>query len=84
MLSAEGEPLRLSLLFLKSQHSFRHKNDELLKLQILPQEKPTEKSENDDDDSSQTIEHYECCHKPLPEYTNVDSLREVHEALGFI
>ena len=34
--------------------------------------------------SQTTIEHYECCHKPLPEYTNVDSLREVHEALGFI
>ena len=30
------------------------------------------------------IEHYECCHKPLPEYTNVDSLREVHDALGFL
>ena len=48
-------------------------------------------SQNDDNDMTCSdkseniaIEHYECCHKPLPEYTNVDSLREVHDALGFL
>ena len=30
------------------------------------------------------IEHYECCHKPLPEFSNIDTLSEVHHALGFL
>lgn len=30
------------------------------------------------------IEHYECAHKPLPEYSNISSLSEVHHALGFL
>ena len=30
------------------------------------------------------IDHYECCHKPLPEFSNIESLSMVHHALGFI
>ncbi len=30
------------------------------------------------------IEHYECCHKPLPEFSNIESLSLVHYALGFL
>lgn len=30
------------------------------------------------------IEHYECCHKPLPEFSNIESLSQVHYALGFL
>jgi hypothetical protein len=30
------------------------------------------------------IEHYECCHKPLPEFSNIESLSVVHHALGFL
>ena len=30
------------------------------------------------------IDHYECCHKPLPEYSNIETLSMVHHALGFL
>jgi hypothetical protein len=43
--SASNEPLRLSLIFLKSQHSFRHKNNDLLRLQIVAE--PKEDSDSD-------------------------------------
>ena len=39
---------------------------------------------NNDQDEQLAIEHYECCHKPLPEFSNIDTLSEVHHALGFL
>ena len=36
------------------------------------------------DQEELVIEHYECCHKPLPEFSNIDTLSEVHHALGFL
>ena len=35
-------------------------------------------------DNELIIDHYECCHKPLPEYSNIESLSMVHHALGFL
>jgi len=30
------------------------------------------------------IDHYECCHKPLPEFSSIESLSQVHHSLGFL
>ena len=35
-------------------------------------------------DNELIIDHYECCHKPLPEYSNIETLSMVHHALGFL
>jgi hypothetical protein len=39
---------------------------------------------NDESKNTLIIEHYECCHKPLPEFSNIESLSLVHHALGFL
>lgn len=66
------------LIFLKSQHSFRHAS--LAKLQSSPQLSLRVLESG----PSAQIEHYECCHKPLPLSTNLETLSEVHHALGFL
>ena len=45
----------------------------------LPNKPKAQQQENE-----LVIDHYECCHKPLPEYSNIDTLRTVHEAFGFL
>ena len=95
---------KVSLIFLKSQHSFRHlslggrlpDHCDDLELKILPrsvidgliQEQKTSglasRERNDSHGEQLVIEHYECCHKPLPEFSNIDTLSEVHHALGFL
>jgi hypothetical protein len=72
----------VKLLFLKSQHSFRHTSlakhqksttDGHLNLKIV--QTATETT---------PIEHYECCHKLLPPNTNIEALTTTHEKLGFL
>lgn len=99
----ESQP-KVSLIFLKSQHSFRHlslggrlpDHCDDLELKILPrsvidglikEQKTFELSgreRNSEQEDQLGIEHYECCHKPLPEFSNIDTLSEVHHALGFL
>ena len=52
--------------------------DDMLKEQEEDNAYPSEESQ------SLVIEHYECCHKPLPEFSNIESLSLVHYALGFL
>lgn len=68
-------------MFLKSQHSFRHTS--LAKLQNSRGGELQLKVVETNDQAS-TIEHYECCHKPLPLNTNLETLSQVHHALGFL
>jgi hypothetical protein len=54
-------------------------------LNLLLQEQLDDNAyKNDESKNSLIIEHYECCHKPLPEFSNIESLSLVHHALGFL
>lgn len=95
---------KISLIFLKSQHSFRHLSirghgidaDDALQLKILPKQILTNLIERQKNcplpnkpkayqvDNELVIDHYECSHKPLPEYSNIQTLSLVHHALGFL
>ena len=45
---------------------------------------PPGRERSNEQEEQLAIEHYECCHKPLPEFSNIDTLSEVHHALGFL
>lgn len=72
----------VKLVFLKSQHSFRHtalaKHQRSstaghLNLRVVGQSTDLA-----------PVEHYECCHKLLPLNTNIEALTLTHHALGFL
>lgn len=78
--TSSGEVVKM--VFLKSQHSFRHTSlakhqrsstQGVLNLKVV--ETLTEQT---------PIEHYECCHKLLPLNTNIEALTIAHHALGFL
>lgn len=52
--------------------------------ELLRQQEEDNPYQAEPEKQSLIIEHYECCHKPLPEFSNIENLSLVHYALGFL